>query len=66
MIIHDKKTRRLAKQLTNMVGKPSIDHLYDCLKGAVYGMKDGSVIAAEDLVHVLAELLGKPDPSTTP
>ncbi len=63
MIIHDKRTRALAKRLVAAVGKPAIDQLYDCIKGAVYGMKDGSVVAAEDLVHVLAELLKKPDPS---
>lgn len=60
----DLKTRQLAKCIVQQIGKPSIDQLYDALRTTVYGLPGNSAVSTEDLLHCLAELLDKPDPSS--
>jgi hypothetical protein len=60
----DKRTIRLAAVLYSRLGEPAISELYNSLRRTIYGIPAGSVEAA-DLLHELADLLGKPDPSET-
>ena len=57
------KTARLATKIIDTFNDETVDEIYNCLRQAVYGLP-GNAVKAEDLVHEMAEILGKADPSS--
>lgn len=66
---YDVSTHKLASELVRALTSldpksKTMNSLYNSLRRAVYGIPGvGEAVPIEDLVHCLAELLGKTDPS---
>ena len=58
------KTAKLATKIIDTFNEETVNELYNCLRQAVYGLP-GNAVTAEDLVHEMAEILGKVDPSSS-
>lgn len=64
MVDKSKRVRNLARSIDFGLGEPYKTELYNCLRTAVYGLPGSSAVQAKDLVHELAKIMDKPDPSS--